>query len=270
MGKPVERQGRKAASLTPVFSYNSRGATGMCIRSMAASITKASDDAADLAIGTRIQKDVAVLSQAATNASQATAILQTVDGGLARISDITLRMRALAVQSASGSVTNDERVYIASEFNQLNKEITDIAKNTRYNGASLLDGSYGDTAFMIGTSSNDNITISMEDSTSKALGLNELDVATGEGAQAALEALDKAADQLSEKRAAVGATMSRFEFKSDKTSSTPNNLQPAVNTAVDAEVAADQTMLASIRTYTTVAALTQANQMPQNLLNLLK
>lgn len=104
-------------------------------------IAQASDDAAGLAISTRISSDVTTLTQAATNASHGISILQTADGGAANISDILQRMKALASQSASGTVTDAERTYIQAEFSQLIEEVDGIATGTRYNGESLLDGS---------------------------------------------------------------------------------------------------------------------------------
>ncbi|PTW59337.1 flagellin [Breoghania corrubedonensis] len=103
-------------------------------------ITKASDDAAGLAIATKISSDVSSLEQASTNASHGISILQTADGGAANISDILERMKTLASQSASGTVTDTERTYIEAEFSQLVDEIDGIATSTRYNGQSLLDG----------------------------------------------------------------------------------------------------------------------------------
>src|SRR5690349_16701274 len=103
-------------------------------------ITSASDDAAGLAISTRISSDVTTLQQAATNASQANAILQTADGGASNISDILARMKSLASESASGTTTNSSRAYIQSEFKQLIGEVDSIAPGTRYSGTSLLDG----------------------------------------------------------------------------------------------------------------------------------
>ena len=77
-------------------------------------------------------------------------MLQTADGGAANISDILQRMKALASQSASGTVTDNERTYIDAEFSQLTDEINGISESTRYNGQSLLDGS---SAFATGVSS---------------------------------------------------------------------------------------------------------------------
>ena len=104
-------------------------------------INKASDDAAGLAISTRIKSDVSALEQAATNASHGISVLQTADGGAAMISDILTRMKTLASQAASGTVTDTERSYIQAEFASLQDEIDGITESTRYNGQSLLDGS---------------------------------------------------------------------------------------------------------------------------------
>src|ERR1700755_2359666 len=90
-------------------------------------IASASDDAAGLAISTRISSDITTLQQAATNAAQATAILQTADGGASNISDILARMKSLASESASGTVTDSSRNYINSEFSDLSTEIGSIA-----------------------------------------------------------------------------------------------------------------------------------------------
>ncbi|WP_394699072.1 flagellin [uncultured Cohaesibacter sp.] len=103
-------------------------------------INKASDDAAGLAIATKISSDVAALEQASTNASHGISVLQTADGGASNIADIVERMKVLASQSASGTVTDTERAYIQAEFEQLQEEIDGICESTRYNGQSLLDG----------------------------------------------------------------------------------------------------------------------------------
>ncbi|MCS6781039.1 MAG: flagellin [Geminicoccaceae bacterium] len=106
-------------------------------------IVKASDDAASLAVGTKLKADIAALKQAQVNTTQATSLLQVADGGMARVADILQRMKALAVQASSGSLTNTERAYLNEEFTQLRTQIDDIAGQTRFNGQALLDGSNG-------------------------------------------------------------------------------------------------------------------------------
>jgi len=238
-------------------------------------ITKASDDASGLAIGTRIQSDVTVLGQAATNASQATAILQTADGGLARISDILQRMKSLATQSYSGSVTDSERTYIQSEYDELMDEIDGIATSTRYNGVSLLDGTgvyASGVDFMVGTSTSDVIQVKITDVDSTALGINSSAVGTSANASSAVSALDTAIGKISSARASVGASMSRFDFRSQTIATSEENLSSAQSAVMDADVASEKSKLASadVKAQAAIAALTQANSMPQNLLSLLK
>ena len=122
-------------------------------------IVKASDDAASLAVGTKIKADVTALKQAATNAGQASSLLQVADGGMARVADILQRMKALAVQASSGSVSDNERGFINQEYTALNDQIDAIAGQTKFNGSALLNGSStnnvtGQTATVPGGSAN--------------------------------------------------------------------------------------------------------------------
>ncbi|HEX2525840.1 MAG TPA: flagellin [Geminicoccus sp.] len=106
-------------------------------------IVKASDDAASLAVGTEIRADVSALRQASVNTAQASSLLQVADGGLAKISDILLRMKALAVQSQSGSLTDGERSFLDLEYQELVGEVGNITNQTKFNGAQLLNGASG-------------------------------------------------------------------------------------------------------------------------------
>ncbi|ALG72305.1 flagellin [Azospirillum thiophilum] len=238
-------------------------------------ITKASDDAAGLAVGTSLQSDITVLNQAATNASHGSSILQTADGGMSSISDIVQRMRSLATQSLSGSVTDTERDYLDAEFQQLQDEIDGIASGTRFNDESLLDGTEqwaSGVGFRVGTTATDSITVTIDDVTTTGLGINTLDVGTSATAAAALTALDAAVTTLSDARADVGALISRFEFRSDMISTTIENTEAAQSAIMDVDVAAQQSQLASekVLTQAAIAVLSQANSMPENLLSLLR
>ena len=237
-------------------------------------ITSASDDAAGLAISTRISSDVTTLQQAATNASQATSILQTADGGASNISDILARMKSLASESASGTTTDSSRAYINSEFSQLSSEIDSIATGTRYSGQSLLDGSSvfaTGVSVLVGSSSTDTITVTLSSLKSAALGVSTLDVSTQAGANTALTALDTAINTVSAARASIGAQESRFNFSSDSISTQTQNLQSANSAIRDVDIAAEQAKLSSaeVKTQAAVSAEAAANQMPQYLLKLL-
>jgi flagellin len=237
-------------------------------------ITKASDDAAGLAISTRISSDITTLQQAATNASQATSILQTADGGASNISDILARMKSLASESASGTVTDDSRTYINSEFTQLTSEIDSIATGTRYSGQSLLDGTSSFAAgvdVLVGSSASDTIQVKLSDLKSSTLGIAALDISTQAGATTALTTLDSAIDTVSAARATIGAQESRFNFSASSISTQTENLQSANSAITDVDIAAEQAKLSSaeVKTQAAVSAESAANKMPQYLLNLL-
>jgi flagellin len=237
-------------------------------------ITQASDDAAGLAISTRISSDVTTLQQAATNASQATSILQTADGGASNISDILARMKSLASESSSGTVTDSSRAYINSEFTQLTSEIDSIASGTRYSGQSLLDGSSAfasGVSVLVGSLASDTINVTLSSLTSTSLGINALNVSTQAGATTALTTLDTAISTVSAARATIGAQESRFNFSASSISTQSQNLQSANSAITDVDIAAEQAKLSSaeVKTQAAVSAESAANQMPQYLLKLL-
>lgn len=239
-------------------------------------ITNAADDASGLAISTRISSDVTALTQAATNASHGTSILQTADGGASNISDMLQRMKALASQSASGTVTDSERTYIQAEFAQLVEESDGIAESTRYNGESLLDGTSDFSTGMVvvvgSDATNDTISVTIDALTSTDLGVNASDISTQAGATTAITALDTAIDTVSTARANIGALESRFEFRSNTIATSIENLEAANSAIKDVDVAAESANLASIKvkTQAAVAAAAQANSMPSELLKLLQ
>lgn len=235
-------------------------------------INKASDDAAGLAISTRISSDVTTLQQAATNASQATSILQTADGGASNISDILARMKSLATQASSGNVTDSSRAYINSEFTQLSSQIDSIATGTRYSGTSLLNGDFTTTSIMVGTDSSDTISVSLADLTSTSLGFtSSSSISTQSAATTMLATIDSAIDTVSGARADIGALESRFNFSGSSISTQTENLQSANSAITDVDIAAEQAKLSSaeVKTQAAVSAESAANQMPQYLLKLL-
>jgi flagellin len=239
-------------------------------------ITSASDDAAGLAISTRISSDVTALQQAATNAAQANAILQTADGGASNISDILARMKSLASESASGTTVDSSRAYINSEFTQLTSEIDSIASGTRYSGQTLLDNASpfkgAGVSVLVGSGATDTITIALSDLRSTTLFAAAVPtVDTQANATTALATLDTAINTVSTARASIGALESRFNFSADSIQTQTQNLQAANSAIKDVDVAAEQAMLSSaeVKTQAAVSAETAANQMPQYLLKLL-
>ena len=123
------------------LDINSRASSSSLAKlSSGSRIVRASDDAASLAVGTKLKADVTALKQAQVNASQASSVLQVADGALAQTVDILMRMKALSVQAQSGSVSDNERGFLDKEFEALAAQINSIAEQTKFNGTKLLTG----------------------------------------------------------------------------------------------------------------------------------
>jgi len=241
-------------------------------------ITKSADDAAGLAIGTRMQTDVATLEQARTNTDHGVSVLSTADGGMSSISDILQRMKSLSAQSISGTVSATELGFIQAEIDALVTEIDDITAATAFNGQALLDGtnSFSDgtgVLFLAGTESTDTLSVTTADLTTTTLAVDTLDVVTDDASRAAaMDAIDAAIDAVSSARADVGAQMSRFEYRASMLDTSIENIDAAQSAIMDADIASEQAELASnqVKTDAAIAALAQANQLPEGLMDLLR
>jgi len=280
---PTVTTNTAANSALRFLNYNSMQ-SGSSVSKLASGsrIVKASDDAAGLAIGTRLLADVTVLRQSAVNASQGASVLQVADGGLARIADVLQRMKALAAQSLSGVPSNTERGFIDAEFQQLMQEITAMAQTTRFNGASLLDGTgLSPQTFFVGSEAGDNIIVSYSslaaaatEFTATGIGLATAgaNVATMTAAASAMGLVDAAIDIVSEARATLGGLISRFEFRGQQISTSLENIEAAKSSIMDVDLAAEQSKLVSsqVLVQASVSALSQANELPQALLRLLQ
>jgi flagellin len=238
-------------------------------------IVQASDDAAGLAIGTQLQANSTVYAQDQTNVAQGTAILQSTDGALAQISNVLQRMMALATEAASGQVTDTQRSQdINTEYGQLKTEIGSIVSSTTYAGQTLLSGSFlSNVKFLVGTQSSNFLTVSVGNiKTSKLLGSGSAGVATASTALRSINAISSAIQTVTQDRAKIGAYESQFNFSSQDIATNVQNIQAATSTILDADVAQTKTQLSSIdvKTQASVAALTQASQLPQELLRLIQ
>ncbi|PKU22333.1 flagellin [Telmatospirillum siberiense] len=238
-------------------------------------IVQASDDAAGLAIGTQLQANVTVFQQDQVNVTQGISILQSTDGALAQISNVLQRMMALATSAASGQVTNSQRSEdINTEYVQLKSEISSIVGSTTYAGQALLTGSFlSNVKFLVGTLSSNFISLSL--ATVSAAGLLGTTGSTVSTAALALQAMSKvtsAINTITKDRALVGAYESQFNFSSQDISTNVQNISAAASVIMDADVASVKSSLSSIdvKTQASVAALTQAAQLPQELLKLLQ
>ncbi len=137
--------------------------TSMSRLSSGLKINSAKDDAAGLQISNRLTSQIKGLSVAVKNANDGISIAQTAEGAMQESTSILQRMRELALQSANGSNSDDDRTSLQQEFTALSGELNRIASTTTFGGRNLLDGSFGSTAFQVGASANETISFSMKD-----------------------------------------------------------------------------------------------------------
>jgi len=145
-------------------------ATSMQRLSTGSRINSAKDDAAGLQISNRLTSQINGLGVAVRNANDGISLAQTAEGALQQSTNILQRMRDLALQSANGSNSAQERKALGSELNQLKEELTRISDTTTFGGRKLLDGSFGSTAFQIGSNANETINVTLTNASSDALG----------------------------------------------------------------------------------------------------
>lgn len=239
-------------------------------------ITTAKDDAAGLAISENLKSQIRSLRQAKRNANDSISLIQTAEGGLQEISNMVIRLRELAMQSSTDTLTDKEREFADIEFQNLKEEIDRIAKSNQFNGRNLLDGTGGLFEFQVGLN-NDPVLdriyydASAADATLPSLGLQGDTVAGKESAQNVLERLDNALVQINGTRANLGALQNRLSTTVNNIANTDENLSAANSRIRDVDVASETADLArnSILVQSGVSVLSQANQAPNIALKLI-
>ena len=246
-------------------------------------ITRASDDAAGLAISESLRAQIRGLKQAERNANDGISIIQTAEGALNEIGNILIRMRELGVQSSSsGSISNTERSFLQNEFSSLQSEITRIALSTKFGGRTLLDGSLSgvgnSVSFQVGIFNNsavDRISLSIGNATSSALnveaGSGGIAISTAASAQASLGSIDSAINSVASLRGDLGAAQNRLQSTINALQSSTENLSAANSRIRDVDVAAETAALvrAQVLQQAGIAVLAQANVSSQAALALL-
>jgi len=244
-------------------------------------INRASDDVGGLAIAESLRSDIRVLRQGLRNLNDGLSLVNVAEAGMNQQSDILIRMRELAAQSASGTVTNADRTNLQLEFVQLRNEIDRISNATEFNGQTLLDGSLASGAgpivifFGLDATANSQLDLNAEadvdDVDSTFLGIVASDISTQAGATTALTDLDTALDTLSGERASLGAAQNRLTRIIPGQAILVENLQAAESQIRDADIAEEVALLArnQILVEAATAMVAQANILPELVLKLL-
>jgi flagellin len=245
--------------------------TSMARLSSGKRINSAKDDAAGLAIATRMDAQIRGFTQAIRNANDGISLAQTAEGAMDENSNILVRMRELAVQAASGATSTSDRTALQTEVTQLISQIDDIATRTDFNGTALLDGTAA-IDIQTGVDSGQTVNISIGDLQAAGLGVDGVDLSTTAGASAALAVLDTAIDTIGTERANLGAVQNRLTSSVNNLTSTVTNLADSKSRIEDADYSVETTKLASaqILAQASTAMLAQANQSQQGVLNLLR
>ena len=241
-------------------------------------ITAAKDDAAGLAISEKLRAQIRGMAQAERNANDGISLVQTAEGALDQVSGILTRMRELTVQSATGTLGDEERGYLDAEYDKLMDEIDRIASVTEFNGQRLLNGATsGGISFQVGLTADtmDRITVSIQNTFASALGsgtfLNTQTLSTVTGARNAMAVIDAAIQDVSGTRGDLGAAQNRLSTTVKNLATQRENLSAANSRIRDVDVAAETVEMtrSQILMQAGVSVLAQANQLPSMALSLL-
>ena len=258
------------------YSVNKSMETSMERMASGKRINSAADDAAGLAISTRITAEIQGLKQSIKNAADAQSLLNVTEGALSEVHTILLRMRELAVQSANETVRDQDRDMLQMEVGQLESEIQRIADDTTWSGMTLLAGGFTTGAtFQIGPRDTDTIQISISAieplSTVARGGLSLVShISTQAAAQNYILNIDNAISIISSDRAQYGAVMNRLDHAMANMQNIVTNLSTAKGRLEDADFAAESANLArtQVLQQASMAMLSQANASKQNILSL--
>jgi flagellin len=232
-------------------------------------INGASDDAAGLAIATRMGAQVSGMTVASRNANDALSLAQTADGGLATISDVLTRMRDLAVQSANATNSSTDRANLDTEFQQLNTEIGSIVSTTKFNGLAVIGSNAGSQTFQIGANVGDTLAVTTTNASTLAVGGG---VTTVSASNTAITAIDSALDTLNSQRATYGAAENGLNYVSENLQNGIQNQTAAKSRIMDTDFAAETANLTKnqILQQAGTAMVAQANSAPNTILKLLQ
>ena len=249
-------------------------------------INSAKDDAAGLAISSRMTQEIQALDQASRNANDAISLIQTAEGSTAEITSMLQRMRELAIQSVNDTNSNDQRGLLDGEFQELKQQIEQVAKNTQWNGFAILDGSCGTSgvlSFQVGSGAGQTLAIELGDFSASggivdavtsdyAETTPTITIASADDATASLGFLDSAMTALNAKRANMGAVMNRLQHVIDNLINVSSNTIQSRSTIEDADYAKVSSSLAraQIIQQAATAVLAQANTSQQTVLKLLQ
>jgi len=247
-------------------------------------INHAGDDASGLAVSEKMRAQIRGLNQASQNIQNGVSFIQTTEGYLNETTDILQRIRELAVQSANGIYSDEDRMQIQVEVSQLVSEVDRIASQAQFNGMNMLTGRFAENGdkvmqFQIGANMDQNARIYVGTMSATALGLkgaqgdeSQISIASPDEANLVLGTVDEALKNVNKQRADLGAYQNRFEMAAKGINIAAENTQASESRIRDTDMASMMVDFTknSILTQAGTAMLAQANAQSQNVLALLQ
>jgi flagellin len=245
-------------------------------------VNGAKDDAAGLAIAERMTAQIRGSDVATRNANDGVSLLQVADGALGKISDNMQRMRELAVQAKNGTLNSTDRSNLNREYQELSSEITRISTGTTFNSNAVFSSANKSVSMQIGTANASTDTINLNLTDTGASGGNDLQTSLAAAtfgaidsvanATSAISNIDTNINSVTNLRATVGAGLSRLDQIASSLETYSSNLSSARGRIMDADFAKETASMtrSQILQQAGTAMLAQANQLPNNVLSLLK
>ena len=245
-------------------------------------VNSAKDDAAGLAIAERMNAQVKGTNVAVRNANDGISLAQTAEGALGKVGESLQRMRELAVQARNATNSDGDKDSLDKEYQELSKEIQRVLAGTTFNGKAIIGGDAANLTFQVGanTTANDIIEVSTTDMAGDASIVavttdpaNLIDSTTDVAALATvIDNIDDAIDRVNTERAVFGATQNRFDSVISNLQVSVENQTAACSRIMDADFASETANLsrAQILQQAGNAMIAQANQLPQQVLSLLR
>lgn len=246
-------------------------------------INSAADDASGLSVSERMRSQIRGLNQASRNVMNGISMLQTAEGFMQSTTDILQRIRELAVQSANGIYSDESRMQIQTEVEQLVSEVDRISQIAEFNGMTLLSGRFAEDGIklQVGANADQNFTVKLADMSATALGLKgagqdgteqSISLADPDSANMALATIDEALKTVNKNRADIGASMNRMEMTKKGIDIASENISASESRIRDADMAKSITehVRNQILQQSSISLLSQANTNNQNVLALLK
>jgi flagellin len=255
-------------------------ATSMQRLSSGLRINSAKDDAAGLAIAERMNAQVRGMNVAIRNANDGISLAQTAEGALSKVGDALQRMRELAVQARNATNSSSDKDSLNKEFSELQSEITRVLGGTTFNGKNILGADATELTFQIGanTTTDDTVSLTTEDLTAATditavtSGAVIDSTATVGDIATVIDDIDTAIDTINDQRATFGATQGRFDAIIANLQQAVEAQSAARSRIMDADFASETANMSrsQILQQAGTAMVAQANQLPQQVLSLLR